>query len=133
LDAHREAACADPVACPACFRAADPALLADCQSNACTYVDFYNPETDHRSEYTACEADDDCVLRVVQCCECGSDPTLSNTVAVRRDKLADLERLLCAPGTACDDCLADYSHLFTWCGGDTATMPARCRVDFLGP
>ena len=85
---------------------------------------------DHRSEFTACESDADCVIRSTACCECAAP---RRAVAINVARRADFEALLCAPGMLCPDCVPDYGTLFTWCGGDAPGMPKRCRVDVVGP
>ncbi|MBW2734361.1 MAG: hypothetical protein JRH20_18380 [Deltaproteobacteria bacterium] len=126
--------CPADAACPPCYRDPPPDLLADCTSaGACSYVDLYDPGEGHRSEYTSCDNDSNCVLRVTDCCECGASLSLMNLVAIRQDKRADFERLLCEPGTGCPECVLDYAPYFTWCGADASGLPKRCRVDMVGP
>ena len=133
-DEYIDRVCADVGGCPACVEEPDPALLAVCEDGACGVVDITPPETGAVSPYNECETSEDCVLRVATCCECGTTITYGNTLAVHRDRLADLEALLCAPDASCDDCVGEYpEYLFTHCGADTADGPKRCVVDLVGP
>lgn len=120
--------------CPGCYKAPNPSLFADCSKEGqCTWIDIYDPNQDYATEYTRCSTDSDCVLRARECCECGAMISLENIVAIRKDKLADFEKLVCKPGTGCTECAADYFPLFTWCGGEGPGTPKHCRVDFVGP
>ncbi len=132
LSVHREMACPDAIACPPCYTAPDPALVATCEEGSCGYVDLYDPDRGHTSEFTACSDDSDCVLRVIDCCPCGADITLERLVAIRADHLGAFAELVCEPDTACLECEPNYAPFFTWCGGDTPDAPKRCRVDLVG-
>lgn len=130
---QRMEACPDDFGCPPCFSEPDPALQPTCEAGACGYVDLYDPSMGHTSEYTECDDDSDCVLRVVDCCPCGADIRMDRLVAIRADKLADFAELVCEPGTACPECEPSYEPFFTWCGADSPGQPRRCRVDVVGP
>lgn len=130
---QRMNACPDGLACPPCFNEPDPALQATCEGGSCGYVDLYDPEMGHTSEFTECTDDSDCVLRVVDCCECGAEIRPGRLVAIHVDQRASFTELVCEPGTACDDCVPTYEPYFTWCGADSPEQPRRCRVDVVGP
>ena len=130
---QRMEACPDGLACPPCFTEPNPALHATCEGGGCGYIDLYDPEMGHTSEFTECTDDSDCVLRVVDCCPCGAEIRMDRLVAIRVDHLAELSDILCEPGTACDDCEPSYEPFFTWCGADSPEQPRRCRVDLVGP
>ena len=134
LEAYRASACAGGIGCPACYQAPDPALLPVCEAGSCGVLDLYDPAMDHRSAFTACETDSECMLRVAACCECGATIDGSTVVAIRVDQLAAFEALLCPPGTGCPECAPLYpDYLFTHCRADTAGGPKRCVVDVIGP
>jgi len=82
--------------CPDCFQENDPTLIATCQAHECRVVALM------REPITACTADAECVLRPAQCCECGA----SSFLAVRRDSVDQLDRLLCGEEpVACPECV----------------------------
>jgi hypothetical protein len=116
----------DVIGCPACYAEPDPNLQPACSiEGGCTWMDL--------RDWSSCDSDDDCILRVVACCECGAMITPSNLVAVHKDYRSDLEEVLCPPDTRCATCGLTYEPYFTRCGADTADGAKSCRVDLVGP
>ncbi len=97
-----ERLCADPVACPDCAAAPNPALVATCNAARCAVVDV------SRLPLAACITDDDCVLRTRECCECGASTAPESLIALRPDGLIDYLGLVCDSGAICDDCVPTY-------------------------
>lgn len=133
VDAARAVACTDGAFCPACTMPDPPDFVATCEEGRCGYVALYDPVRDHRSEFTECVDDDDCVLRTTECCECGARPSFDSLVSIRVDRRGDYQNLVCPPDFGCPECGADYEPFFARCGSDTPEMPRRCLVDVVGP
>lgn len=106
----RASTCGD---CPTCAGAPDPMLVPYCRGGACRVLDL------HRSAFTRCTRDEDCVVRHQSCCECGPDVW----VAVRRSRETDYVRQLCGPVFPCPDCLGDASHDHAVC------THGRCAIE----
>lgn len=113
----RERLCADPIACPDCVSATNPALVATCNAARCAVVDV------SRLPLAACGTDDDCVLRTRDCCECGGATDPSSLIALRPDGLIDYLGLVCDTGTICDDCVPSYPAEV-----DAACIEGVCEV-----
>jgi hypothetical protein len=88
----RAGTCGD---CPACAGAPDPMLVPYYTCGSCRVLDL------HRSAFTRCARDEDCVVRHRGCCDCGP----AEWVAVRRSREANYVRQLCGPVFPCPDCL----------------------------
>ena len=100
---HAEVCPEEPVGgCPLCPSQLNPWLFAFCIEDTCTAVDL------RLRELTTCDEDDDCHLRVRDCCECGADMSIFNIVAVAEESLAAFADRVCDPGTGCDACVPEY-------------------------
>lgn len=104
IEEHGQPGC-DGAGCPRCAVSEDWApqqqgqLIAACEAHRCVVKDL-----DHMP-MTACSKDEQCVVATPRCCAC----TWNNSVAVRADAAAKLNRLVCAPGTGCPAC-AQVGH-----------------------
>jgi len=120
-DEHSLAVCADPVPCPLCLTAPNPELLATCIEGRCTGVDI------GAEDFSACTADDECVIRVPDCCECGADTSRDNLIAFRHDAWSTLLQLLCDPMVDCPMCEPIYpADAEPFCDED-----GHCAVRFI--
>jgi hypothetical protein len=97
-----EEMCPDPIPCPACETEPNPELLATCIAGRCTGVDT------GAEDFSACTDDDECVIRVPDCCECGADTSHHNLIALRYDGWAVLRPLVCDPMVDCPMCEPIY-------------------------
>lgn len=126
--AYRDEVC-DGMPCPGCFLPFPTNLYADCVESRCVVLDIYDPA----NGFNTCEDDAECALRTTECCECGATPSESSLVAIRADRRGEFSALVCEPETGCPECEANYAPFFTHCGADGPGLPARCRVDLVGP
>lgn len=88
----RASTCGD---CPDCAGTPDPMLVPYCTAGTCRVLDL------HRSAFTRCAHDEDCMVRRRGCCDCGPD----EWVAVRRSRQTDYVRQLCGPVFPCPECV----------------------------
>ncbi|MEM9070492.1 MAG: hypothetical protein AAGE52_18445 [Myxococcota bacterium] len=115
----QDSLCAEAGDCPPCVVSdPNPSLVATCNATTCRAVDL------ERLPASACDLDEECVLRTTSCCECDSTPTATNVVSLRGDRVADLLALVCDDGVACDACVPDYpAELSAFCNDE-----GRCDV-----
>lgn len=99
---HREAVCPEPEPCPECASQPNPALGATCEDSLCRGFDV------RTMDLSACTADDDCRLRVTECCECGGDTSPASLIAIRADANAEYQSLVCDVETGCAGCAPVY-------------------------
>jgi len=118
LPEYREAACADPVACPDCIPAApNPDLVATCNARACVAVDVTSLPA------TRCTDDDECRVRTNTCCECDAEPSFDNLIGITPLGVLDLLGLVCDSAATCEPCAPDYpSDVEAYCNA------GRCDV-----
>lgn len=108
-DYHDDVACpegtTEPVACPDCAVMPNPNLIAGCDSAAgmCTLIDVENS-----AEVAGCTVNEDCMVRVPSCCECGADTSPYNLIAVSTDGLGALLSQICSPLADCAACEPIY-------------------------
>jgi hypothetical protein len=88
--------CTGGSGCPDCFTEPDSSLVPICRAGTCEAL-FVSA-----SPLSRCTANDQCVVRAAQCCECGARQWL----AVRRDRRDDLSSLMCS-GTSCPACVGN--------------------------
>jgi hypothetical protein len=101
--AHRRHVCGRRfLVCPECQGPLRPDLGATCNAGVCELYDL------RTSPIAACSRDEDCVLRVAACCECGGDTRPSALVAIARDRAAEYRTLVCAPDAECAACEPIY-------------------------
>ncbi len=108
--AYRQQLCSE-TACPGCDMPRDPTLVATCSAGNCELIDLLQ----HPS--TACERNEDCVLRTNQCCNCGGAQDIEHLIAV--NVMSSYPSLVCDPDEACDPCVdtpPDRAHAY--CGAD---------------
>jgi len=104
LDVACPEARAEPPICPGCASMPNASLVAGCDlTRTCSLVDIENDR-----DLVGCTTDDECIVRVPDCCECGADTSIGNLVAIHRDRRADLEAIVCDPGTGCLECAPMY-------------------------
>ena len=96
---YLEALCAMSPAC-GCPTALNPNLVATCDSGTCQKIDI----REHAA--TECGDDDECRVRVSQCCECGGDTSPGSLIAVGLNLVYD--ELVCDPLGLCTDCAPEY-------------------------
>lgn len=123
-DDHRRSVCAedDPVACPECATLVNPALGATCREGRCQEYDV------RALPLSACAQDDECRLRVRDCCECGGDTSPFALIAVRVDSTGDYAGLVC-DDLACPECEPTYPDTVeAYCAGD-----GHCAVRAVEP
>ncbi len=104
-EAHRRAVCPDPdPICPGCAAMPNPNLGATCdrEEGRCTAFDI------EQHEVSACTRDEDCIVRVPDCCACGADTSAFNLVALRADRVADYLAMVCDTGMTCLECEPVY-------------------------
>lgn len=101
IDDYRATACEGDPLCPGCASAPNPNLFATCNAATCVAIDV------GATAIAQCEVDDDCVLRVAGCCECG-DTSPEALVSLRADALLDYLALVCDAEVPCDDCVPTY-------------------------
>ena len=102
---------------PACLcpTALNPNLIATCASEICRAVDI------REHAVSECSDDDECRVRVSQCCECGGDTSPGSLVAVGTAQSYD--ELVCDPLGLCTDCAPDYPPEATaLCGSGHCTL-----------
>jgi hypothetical protein len=87
---------------PACLcpTALNPNLVATCASETCQAVDI------REHAVSECSDDDECRVRVSQCCECGGDTSPGSLVAVGTG--LGYDELVCDPLGLCTECAPDY-------------------------
>jgi len=87
---------------PACLCPTElnPNLVATCDSGTCQKIDI----REHAA--TECGDDDECRVRVSQCCECGGDTSPGSLIAVGLNLVYD--ELVCDPLGLCTDCAPEY-------------------------
>ncbi len=88
--------------CPACALMPNPWLGATCEVELCAAFDL------RETELVTCTADDDCALRVTDCCECGGDTNREALIALTTDAVASYVGLVCDPETTCPACEPSY-------------------------
>jgi hypothetical protein len=77
-----------------------PQAAAICEAGRCTAIDL------RQDPMTACSSPDDCVMRKLDCCNCGDAST--TTIAIALSQELAYVHLACDPGTECDSCV----HIF---------------------
>lgn len=118
LDDLKAQTCTDPhPTCPKCAQGIEPNLVAFCESKRCTALDI------RLDTVSACDKDDDCILRYPECCErCSPDPF--NLVAIAKAEAAHYQAEICKPSQACPACVPAYPAEFkAACGPDK-----HCKV-----
>lgn len=111
---HRELVCAEPEPCSRCATQSLAHLYTSCEPSTGTWGRCVVHDVRDEEPFTGCTKDDDCYLRVAECCECGADLSDSNILAFRRG--ADVSSLYCPEGSSCPDCIAEYpSYLAAVC------------------
>jgi hypothetical protein len=102
VDEFRMRQCSVPIACPAiaCLNDGTGANIgARCVAGQCQVFDVRKVP-----EYSACNMDTDCHLRLgLSCCTCGGNS--GGWVAVSSGGEQGIAAAECAPDTACPDCL----------------------------
>ncbi|MEM9072011.1 MAG: hypothetical protein AAGE52_26130 [Myxococcota bacterium] len=93
--------CPEGAACPPCAPPPFPWLQATCNAGRCEAVDV------RELPITECTRDEECRLRVTQCCECGGDvrPEALIAIAGTREGFEGYEALVCDLGMSCGGCL----------------------------
>ncbi len=99
---YRDMLCAEDPICPACATMLNPELVATCEADRCEVVDL------GMDAMTECTAADECIVRTVDCCECGGATDRGSLIALNQDARADYEALVCDPGTGCAECAPVY-------------------------
>jgi hypothetical protein len=98
-------------------------LRAFCISGTCTKVDI------RADPVSACEIDDDCMLRFPGCCNCGHGQP-DQAIAIAKTKESDYRALACSPNDACANCVtATFSGYRVACDATTK----HCRAIALLP
>lgn len=120
-DAHYASVCDDPdPICPGCPSQVNPWIGATCDTATCA-------EFDLRTEpITECATDDECVLRVTGCCECGGDTIPEALISIRGDSVAEYTSRVCDPDATCPGCAPEYPG---WV--EPACQDGRCTVYYL--
>jgi hypothetical protein len=87
---------------PACLcpTALNPNLVATCASETCQAIDI------REHAVSECSDDDECRVRVSQCCECGGDTSPGSLVAV--GTVLDYGALVCDRLGLCTGCAPEY-------------------------
>jgi hypothetical protein len=102
VEEHHTDVCPDPIPCPNCATEPNPELVATCIDGRCTGMDIGT------EDFSACTADDECVIRVPDCCECGADTSHSNLIAFRVDAWSTFMQIVCDPMVDCPMCEPIY-------------------------
>lgn len=113
LTSFRAELCADDPLCPDCPTAPNPELVATCAADRCEVVDL------GMDAMTECTTSDECIVRTVDCCECGGATGPGSLIALNQDARGDYESLVCDPGTGCPECAPVYP----------SNVSAVCDVD----
>jgi len=114
VDLIRRRACAgNSDGCPGCYAYPDPSLLATCVRGTCMAVDLA------RTAIVHCKQRDDCRIRAASCCECDGSTEPPPLVAIRSDREADYQKLVCDGEVVCPTCERVYPR----------TPYARCQDD----
>ena len=95
--------------CPACYKATDPTLFAQCMQGLCTVVDLL------QHPVTQCSSASDCRIRTKDCCECGGGMNEESLLAINVGQEAAFSALVCDPNTACPECMPDYPDVVADC------------------
>ncbi|MCB9636755.1 MAG: hypothetical protein H6721_31980 [Sandaracinus sp.] len=113
-DAHRAAVCTDPTPiCPGCAVMPNPNLGATCSMSRCTEFDV------RALALSACTRDEDCRLRVADCCECGGDTSPFALIAIRNDAEGRYTDLVCPNDIGCPECAPAYpADVSAFCADD---------------
>ncbi len=117
---HRAAVCPEGAACPPCAPPETPHLIATCATRQCAAIDL------RQHPVTACTRDDECRIRVPDCCECGADTRVERLIAVRAGSAIDA--LVCDSLSACRGCAPVYPDAVeAYCAADghCAVRPVR--------
>ena len=124
-EAHRMMVCTDPdPICPGCAAMPNPNLGATCarDTGRCEGFDL------ERHDVSVCRRDDDCIVRVPDCCACGADTSPYRLVALNRTKVGDFTAMVCDSTAVCAACEPTYpANVEAYC--DDAS--GRCRVRML--
>jgi hypothetical protein len=115
--AFRERLCVDTIDCDACEGSTNASIVATCNAARCAAVEI------SRLPMAACTADDDCVVRTRDCCECGGATDRSSLIALRPDGLIDYLGLVCDTDAICDDCVPPSPD-----GVEAACIDGVCEV-----
>jgi len=114
---YRDSLCEDGVDCPACAQAPNPELVATCEASRCEVVDL------GMDAVTECTSSDECVVRTVDCCECGGSTDPGSLIALRRDQRFAYENLVCDSDIGCPECAPLYpSDVRAICDGGRCTL-----------
>ena len=81
-----------------CAALPSPSLASACVDGQCTTLDL--------SAYASCALDSDCHVASKDCCDCGADYGLGETIAVNR---SFVRPSYCSADQACDACASDPS------------------------
>lgn len=114
---YYESQCPGELECPAC----EPAWNANLQTT-CNDAGRCEPFDVRRLPLSACTADEDCRLRVPECCECGAPVDAARLIALNPDEVGAYTSLVCpsgAPSPDCHPCAAVYPD----------TVEAYCAPD----
>jgi hypothetical protein len=112
-DAHRDAVCRGDRPCPPCAPPETPNLVATCEARQCTALDL------RQHAISACTRDDECRIRVPDCCDCGADVREERLIAIRADAIGEFTSIVCDSGQGCPECVPVYPD----------TVEAYCAPD----
>jgi hypothetical protein len=116
---YYESQCPGALECPACAPATNPSLQTTCNAGFCEAIDV------RRLPLSACTSDDECRLRVPDCCECGAEVNPETLIALNVDQGGAYTPLVCGPfgddpgEDPCFPCAAEYPD----------TLEAYCAAD----
>jgi len=105
-EAYRASECPEGAACPACEAPENPWLQATCGVGECRVVDV-----ESEGGLRTCSEDEDCVMRVPECCECGADTSPERLIALAGNVpnvLGAYLNMVCDPRADCAACAAQY-------------------------
>lgn len=105
--------CPGELECPACVPATNVNLQATCIEHSCEAIDV------RRLPLSACTSDEQCRLRVPDCCECDADTRVERLIALNADEVDAYVELVCGSSAGACPCEATYPD----------TVEAYCAAD----
>jgi hypothetical protein len=117
VDEHFAEVCPLPTPCPRCLSMANPWIIATCDGGQCVALDL------REESVTSCRRSL-CVLRIPECCQCGS-PLASQVIAVRTGTDGALAELLCDPDVDCAACEPQFPDTVR---ASCSIVTRRCTV-----